>query len=81
LTLFCQSMAFAHWSMLSLLTPLEQTWYHKWFFLEGWLWHWRFKWRKFFIETLTQRMCFFFFAIEIFGVFISKPITFFSLMC
>ncbi len=35
LTLFCWSMAFAHWSMLSLLTPLEQTWYHGWLFSWG----------------------------------------------
>ncbi len=35
LTLFCWSMAFAHWSMLSLLTPFEQTWYHGWLFSWG----------------------------------------------
>lgn len=30
-------MAFAHWSMLSLLIPFKQTWYHGQLFLMGWL--------------------------------------------
>jgi hypothetical protein len=48
-TLFCWLMAFTHWLMLSLLTPFEQTWYHKQFFLVGWLQQWQHKWRKDFI--------------------------------
>ncbi len=35
LTLFYHLMAFSHWLMLSLLTPLEQTWYFNKRFLVG----------------------------------------------
>jgi hypothetical protein len=56
--LFYQLMDFADWSMLSLFTPLEQTWYHMWFFFMGWLQLWWFKWRKDFIVIITQQMCF-----------------------
>jgi hypothetical protein len=35
-TLFYRLMTSTHWSMLSLLTSLEQTWYDKWLFFVGW---------------------------------------------
>ncbi len=34
-TLFCRLMAFAHWLMSSLLTPLKHTWYTVGYFLWG----------------------------------------------
>ncbi len=54
-TLFYRWMVFAHWSMLSLLTPPEQIWYHKEFSLVVWLQEWLLRYQKDFIMAITQQ--------------------------
>jgi len=48
------------------------------FFLRGWLWHCWLKWRKNFMKTFTQHMCFSFLPMRFLGVFINSLITFFN---